>query len=366
MQASGRRHVAVVGGGAVGCATAYQLARAGMAVTLLERDAIAAHASGCNAGNLNPLYATPSALLPAALQAYRIHEQIAAELALLDCAHYVALPSKRIFLGDDPSHRTALEQLAALFGSTAGFSSRWLEPADLHAIEPRLAPSIAFGVLCEGNRTVDSHQFTRSLAEGAARLGCTIVTEAATGVATRAERVTGVHTCGGVIACDAIVFATGPWIAETKAWLGVDVPVEPLQGEMLLMRLPEAPPRCDLSLGSVSIYRRRENQVWVGTTMSQRGFDSAPTLEAREQLLAGATRIMLGMTQATLLDQVAALRPVSATGEPIAMRAQGWENVFLANGGGPKGILLSVGIAQTIRDLLLGGGGELGVTNGAI
>lgn len=356
--APGSRHIVAVGGGAIGCATAYQLARAGMRVTLLERDAIASHASGKSAGNLNPLFNTAPQLVPAALDAFRIHEQVAADLASLGCARYVASPRRRLFLGIDAEQRDELDQVAALFNTVSGFKARWLEPSELHAIEPRLASEVVRGVLCEGNRTVDAYAFTRSLAEAAARLGCTIVQEAATGVETRADRVTGVCTSRGVIACDAVVLATGPWIAETKAWLGIDVPVAPLKGEMLLMRLTDGPPQCELSMGSISIYKQSEDRVWVGTTMNQRGFDAAPTPEAREQLLMGAARIMPQITDATLLEHVAALRPVSATGEPIAARAHGWQNVYVANGGGSKGILLSVGIARDIRDLVLNDGIE--------
>src|SRR5580704_3953994 len=128
---SGRRHVAVVGGGVVGCATAYQLARAGLGVTVFERDAIAAHASGRNAGNLNPLHGTPSALIPFALEALRIHAGIWAGLMQLGCAHYVARPVKRVHLGYGEADRQPLEETAALFEAAKGCSSAWRDRDDL-------------------------------------------------------------------------------------------------------------------------------------------------------------------------------------------------------------------------------------------
>ena len=42
--------VAIVGGGIIGAACAYELARAGASVTLIERDELAAGASGRNQG----------------------------------------------------------------------------------------------------------------------------------------------------------------------------------------------------------------------------------------------------------------------------------------------------------------------------
>jgi glycine/D-amino acid oxidase-like deaminating enzyme len=47
--------VVIIGDGAAGCATAYYLARAGVNAIVVEREGIAANASGYNAGGLNPL-----------------------------------------------------------------------------------------------------------------------------------------------------------------------------------------------------------------------------------------------------------------------------------------------------------------------
>jgi glycine oxidase len=350
---SALRHVAVVGGGIVGCATAYQLARAGFKVTLFERKAIGAQASGRNAGNLNPLYGTPRALIPFALEAFRIHEEIRSELMQLGCANYALSPVKRILLAYGEAERSGLEEIEALFRSTEGFSSTWLDHIELRRIEPRLARDVDFGVLIEGNLTVESHDLTRSLAAAAARLGAAIRLVPVLGVVTSGGYVTGVQTNEAMIACDEIVLATGPWIADTKSWLDVDVAVEPAKGEMLLMRLPGDGPRYDFSWGLTSLFRRRDNQIWVGGTMNYSGFDVTPTDAAKQGLLDRASRIIPDLKNAALLDHVAALRPMTASNEPIASRAPGWHNVYIANGGGSKGVLLSVAIARRIRDALL-------------
>jgi glycine oxidase len=350
---SAKRRVAVVGGGVVGCATAYQLARSGLNVTLIEREGVAAHASGHNAGNLNPLHGTPPALIPFALESFRIHREVRAELAQLGCASYAALPVKRVHLAFDEADQHQLEETAAIFAATEGFSSVWLNRDELQQMEPRLAPDISFGVLTQGCLVLDSHDFTCSLAGAAVQIGASILHETALGVVASGSNVTGIQTGQGIIACDELVLATGPWVAETKSWLGIDLPVEPVKGEILLMRLPEQAPDCDFTWGLTSLYRRRANEVWVGVTMKNCGFDCTPTTEAKEFLLQRAARIMPAIKHATLLDHVAALRPMTNLNQPIAARADGWQNVYIANGGGSKGMLLSVGIARRIRDLLL-------------
>ena len=69
--------VVIVGGGAAGCAVAYYLAKAGVKSTIIERDGIAANASGYSAGGLNPLEGAgiPGPLGALAIRSYRMHAQ---------------------------------------------------------------------------------------------------------------------------------------------------------------------------------------------------------------------------------------------------------------------------------------------------
>lgn len=50
--------VVIVGGGVIGCAVAYDLARAGLKVTLLEKGTVGGEASSASAGLIVPLHAT--------------------------------------------------------------------------------------------------------------------------------------------------------------------------------------------------------------------------------------------------------------------------------------------------------------------
>lgn len=349
---SNRGRVAVVGGGVIGCATAYELARAGFGVTIIERDGIAAHASGRNAGNLNPLHGTPKALVSLALDALTIHKQIEAELVQLGSASYATLPLHRVHLGCDDADRQHLQETANLYNVTAGFSSRWIDGNDLRKLEPRLALDFSDAVVTTGGLTLDSYDFARSLADGACKLGARILLENALGVTTSGRCVTAVRTNQGSIPCDAVVLATGPWVEQAKEWLGVEIAVEPVKGELLLLELPGEALNCDFTWRSACLYRRRDNEVWVGGTQSNSGFDCATTQEGYKTLMDGAARIMPAIRRAKLIDHVAELRPVTPSMEPIASRAEGWENVYVANGGGFKGVLLCVAMARNIRVLL--------------
>jgi len=352
------RRVVVVGGGVVGCATAFDLARAGYDVTLVERDAIAAHASGKSAGNLNPLIGTLPAHLRSARDAFALHREIYLALKAAGCADYGLAQVKRVHLGFEGADRQELEELAVTCNAGNGFSAVWLDRSDLQRIEPRLAQDFAFGVLTEGSFSVSSGDFSRALARGAARHCAKIVIGSVTGIVTRHERAVIVKTTSGPIACDELVLATGPWVAETRNWLGIDVAVAPVKGQMLRLRLEGGVPDCDFTWQSTSLYKRQGQELWAGGTMEHCGFDTTATLEARTALLDRAARIMPAVKQAEVLEHTAALRPMSVSGGVIADAAPGWRNVYLANGGGAKGVLLSVAIARKLRSLLQAGPDE--------
>lgn len=356
-----KRKIAIVGGGIFGAAIAYVLTRDGFDVTLFEALSIGAHASSKNAGNLNPLHGTPSALLPFALESFRLHQAIAIGLAELKSAHYNLLPSHRILLELDNSKRKSLKKSTDLFTNTEGFSAEELDVEALHQIEPRLSQNVRFGILTKGSLAVDSYLLTMSLAQGAERLGARYVYDSVLGVTKNGDRITGVKTYQERFACDEIIFATGPWLGETQACLDIDIDIEPVKGELLLMQLSGKPLEYDFTWGSSCLYKRRKNQVWVGGIFERSSFDMSPSLKNRESMLNQAAQIIPEIREARLLEHVVGLRPMTSSGLPLVGRVHKWQNAYLANGGGSKGVLLSVGIAQVIRDLLMEGKTNLSV-----
>ena len=73
--------VLVVGGGIIGCATAYELAKAGCQVTVFERATLGAEASSAAAGLLAPLgESTDTNFAQLALASWRLYPDVVREL----------------------------------------------------------------------------------------------------------------------------------------------------------------------------------------------------------------------------------------------------------------------------------------------
>lgn len=356
----------VIGGGVFGGCSAYELAKAGVDVVLIERDPIGTHASGRNPGNLNPLLAAPPGLREFALASFRLHETLERELAALGCVPYGVEPVRRLLVCYEDNNRNALAPIAELFSNTPGFAARWLDRDTIRTMDPRLAPAIDSGLLLDGNRSLDAWKFNKAVLDGAARLGARLMTAEVLGITRRSSQGYIVRTDHGDVSCDALVLATGPWVAGAQEWLGLALPVEPVKGEMLRVRLRGDNIAYDFTHGMISLYRRVDGEVWIGVTREKCGFDEEPRVSAREHLLGEAARIMPSIAEAEVLEHLASLRPMAPGGLPLIGPAPGLDRVYVANGGGIKGMLTCAGVGRAMRDLVLGGRTDLPVDDFAL
>ena len=347
--------VVIVGAGAAGCAVAYYLAKDGVKSTIIERDGIAANASGYSAGGLNPLEGAgiPGPLGPLAIRSYRMHAEIAPELTELSGVDFGYKVISSVRIAFDESELAELQTSFDIFESADDdFSAEWLDATQLREIEPRISGDAVRALDARGNAMLSSHRYTLALAKTAKTMGAKVVSGSATGVKTNGGRVTAVLTDSGEISCDAVVFATGPWSGEVEDWLGVPVPIEPFKGEILRMKLNGPPLERDFHSAEVDLNHREDSQIWVGATEERVGFDRNPSAKARAESLRAATNLMPAMKDAELVLHTACLRPLSPDWMPIIGKAPGWDNAYLATGAGKKGILISPGMGKAVADLI--------------
>jgi glycine oxidase len=305
------------------------------------------------------------------MESFRLHLALWPQLERLSGRDLAARRIAMALVAPDEAAIPPILELREAFEGAEGFSARWLDGSELRAVEPRLAPDVAGALLTEGNGVLDSYAFTGALAAAAQRQGARLRTGRVTGIRHENRRVTGVlcaaaGTAAGageedVIPCDAAVVAMGPWSQDAAAWLDRPLPVEPLKGEILRVAPAGPPLACDVVAPGVSLFGRAGGQVWIGATTERRGFDTSPSEAARRALLAEAVRLMPALAGATLLRQTVCLRPVTPDGLPIVGRMPGWEGVYVATGGGPKGILLAPAMGRAVADLILTGRTALSV-----
>lgn len=338
--------VVIVGGGIAGCAAAYYLRERGASAVIVDRDGIAAHASGFAYGGLNPLSGAgiPGPMLPLALKAFALHA------ALGDTFRVGYRRRATVHLAFTAEEAEGLAAEARWMNAHAGFQACLVDAVDVRRLDARLSPEIAAALLLDGTAEVDAALLTRALARAS---GAQVRRAEATGLVYDGDRVGGVRAGGETIAGACVVLAQGPWL-ESVRWLGARHPgVAPLKGEIL--RLKASAPPIEQSIGWAGNYltTKPDGLLWAGTTEQEAGFDAAPSTAARRSILRRVRRMMPALEGLQVQRQTACLRPMTADGLALLGPAPNAANVYIANGGGRKGILYGPAMGEIVASLIV-------------
>ena len=366
---SGGPSVAVIGGGIVGLATAAYLAEGGARVTVYEREAIGAGASGRNSGVVQHPFD------PALAPLY--HETVAAyrRLAAVSPGGGFALPAEPSGLLL-VSHRAAVAEALAghLRATVPELAIEVLGPADLQRREPSMADGV-HAVRVPVAYPVVPAAPTYAWANRAERLGVAIRLGRAARPAVRGGRVTGVEIDGRHEAADAVVIAAGPWTPELVDPSGRWRPIRPLWG-VVVETLMADPPRhvieeaaMDVALGTGDVASaagdEREDPAStpetslvtaggataVGSTFLEHEPDPSTWTE---RILGRAATFVPAVADAPIRETRACARPLAADGRPLVGAIPWVEALYVCSGHGPWGITIGPASARQVADAVLG------------
>ena len=219
--------VIIVGGGVIGAACALELASRGASVTLLERDHLAAHASGRNQG----LWVLPDddVHVPMALASLEVYRRVAAE-APLD----VRLDTEPVgtVLAAMNGREVQLAQQAVARAEGQGIVVEDISgPGDIRDHEPGLTRNVAGAWLLHTGHRLDPGALTVALALAAAERGAEIRHHVhARGLAMAHGVVGGVVTDDGPVEASTTIVAAGPWSSPLLEQAGVHLPIVGARG----------------------------------------------------------------------------------------------------------------------------------------
>lgn len=350
--------VVVVGGGVIGCAIAFTLARERLGVTLLEADDVASGASGAAAGMLAPLSeaAGPGPLQRLGLASLALFPDLVAELrerSGIDAEFERSGCLRVAFSEEEASHLRARDR------ALPSLDLEWLDPEAARRQEPALSSGV-FGALFSPHEChVRSPLLSRALALSAAHLGAEIRTGTPVrGLLREGGRVRGVETSSGVVEAATVVLCTGVAAAQSPAWLGRGhtLPIAPVRGQILSL-LPRPPGlRTMLRGASTYLVPKRDGTVVVGATEERAVYERRVTAAGVSQLLGDALQIVPDLDDASFVSAWAGLRPATPDHLPMVGPWPGVEGLALAVGHYRNGVLLAPLTAQLVAGLLLGKG----------
>jgi glycine/D-amino acid oxidase-like deaminating enzyme len=220
--------VTIVGGGAIGCAVAYCLARAGYPdIQILEHGDLAAATSSQAAGLVGQVRSSPERT----------------RLAMASAATYSRIEQETGYPADwrqTGSIRIAMtEERVQEFGMMAGVAAaagldvEFLDSGRLAELFPPLDTRHAKAALwCPTDGYLQPHSLVMAYARAARDRGVTIAPHTTvTGITVARGAVTGVRTSKGIAETDMVINAAGPWAGAVASLAGVELPIVPVRHE---------------------------------------------------------------------------------------------------------------------------------------
>ncbi len=345
------QEVIVVGGGVIGLLSAYRLAQAGTSVLLLESRDVGREASWAGGGIVSPLYP------------WRYSPAVTA-LAHWSQDFYPQLGDRLLEeTGVDPEvHVTGLywldlhdEAEALSWAERYGRPLTSVSMGTVHQAVPSLNEGYERAVYMEGVANVRNPRLLRALREALRQLPNVHVVEQCPveGFVRDGSRIVGVQTAQGEMRAEQVVVAAGAWSGRLLATLGLELPVKPMKGQMILFKCAEDfLPSMVLAKRRYAI-PRRDGHILVGSTLEDVGFDKTPTEDALESLRETAIELLPGLADATVVNHWAGLRPASPEGIPYIGPVPGHEGLWLNCGHFRNGLVLAPASCQLLTDLML-------------
>jgi D-amino-acid dehydrogenase len=325
---------AVVGGGIVGSAAAFELGRAGARTVLFDR-ADRGRATDAGAGILSP--ATSERDDPAW-----------SDLVHAAGRHYDALlPS---LPGETGWARCGILELATRDSDVPAWE--WIAEharggSEITADDARAMCPVLGDVVRAFHHPEAARVDGRLI--GAALLGAA----AAHGVEIRRESVDDI----GALDARTVVIAGGAWTPVLAQQLGVSLPVGPVRGQIMHLVVgghdTASWPIVQPVYGHYMVPWAK-GRVAVGATVEDAGFDPEASAGGMQEILREALRVLPGLTTATLREVRVGLRPWSADDLPVIGPLPGHDDVFVCTGHGANGLLLGPMSGKLVADAMLG------------
>lgn len=341
--------VVIIGGGIVGCACAYELAKRGARVTLLEYGKTGMQATNAAAGMLAPISDAdaPDVMFRSRMQALREYAPVAAELQAacgFDVEYRADGILKVAFSGDEA---TLLRRRVA-WQRELGIDVQFLDAPTCRELEPKLSDRVVAGAFSASEATVSNQLITLAYERAAIALGATIVQRAPVTQARRSRgAVTSVTAGNADYSADVFLLAAGARSGQIAAKFGLTLPVYPVRGQMIALGGMITPIRQVVWGPAGYLVPRANGLIFAGATVEDVGFRRRTTRAGIRAMRSMAIALVPQLRAATVHFDWAGLRPATADGAPIVGPVPG-TNVVAATGHYRNGILLAPLTARLI------------------
>jgi len=349
-------HIAIIGAGITGLMSALELLEQGCSVTLFDQQAAGQAASWAGGGILSPMYpwrypAAVNALARHAKPMYQDWNQKLQPFTGID----FQIHETGMLIFDEADFEIGLSYAAT--HQEPQQQAELLDQAKLQQINPRINQSkfkqaIYFPELANirNPRLLQSiihylKQHPRVTWQEDCKITRLNIQQGCV------KSISDEHS--QVFQADQYVFTTGAWSQYWSQQLGLEIPVQPVQGQMLLFKTPEnwLPTMCMHKV--MYLIPRQDGHVLCGSSMRQVGFDTSPSSEIRQDILQACIEMVPELADFPLVKQWAGLRPSSPDGIPYIGRIPKLHNAWANFGHFRNGLCMGPASGKLLAQLML-------------
>jgi glycine oxidase len=342
--------VAIAGGGLIGGAIAFELARAGLQVALFDRQQPGEGASWAAAGILSPAPENAGMIstVPLGRSSLQLYPEFVATVEELSgqSVGYRARGTLEALFSTD-----AQEKLSTIIALHHGLALK-AEPVsaeDAREMEPALSPELEAAVFRPDEACVDNRALTKAVLTAAQHSGLKIFPGSnVQSIAKDGVRCDGLFVDGEKVESRWTVIAAGCSSAEIKGAAHY-APVRPAKGQMIALRPKDLGIERVLWSDDVYLVPRNDGRILAGATIEYVGFDKNVTVGAVQKILTAALQLAPALTDAQIEETWAGLRPDAPDHLPI-IGPTDLEGLLIATGHFRSGILLAPITAKLIRE----------------
>jgi sarcosine oxidase subunit beta len=372
--------IAIFGAGIMGAGCAYELAKAGKRVTLIDRALPVSGTSGACDGFVSVCTKAPGPAMRLAIASRKLWRDWAAELGPERCEYHIAGGLMLIEQEDDVAKMDAHGALLRDAGVEANLVGR----IGMLEIEPELSPALHGALDVPGEAAVTPYLAVLALLDAAEAKGA----DAHWNVRPLEFDVSGGEIASAELEdadgervelrAERYVFCAGVWSRELGALAGLDLPVIPRRGELLvtargqklasrfLVSARYLTAKLDPDLAAKSddplvrmgygftLEATPHGQHLIGNTRTFVGFDRAVSAEGYRAILAEGAKRVPALAGATILRAFAGLRPFVPDKKPLLGASRKVPNLIVAAGHEGDGITLAPATAKSVAALCLG------------
>jgi glycine oxidase len=347
--------VVVIGAGIIGCAVAYELARRGATVDVVDDRPIGMGATQASAGVLAPYIEARegSALLDLTVRSLALFDRFVEQVRDSSGLPVTYSRSGTFEVATTPEALARLEAAARVL-SRCGVVAELCDEAGARREEPHLTAGALGGLLVRAHGFVGAAALTEALAAAARRHGARFRQGGRAGRITQVGGDLTVDTAAGSVSGRGVVLAAGCWSGQVAvAGRPAALPVRPVRGQLLQLTWSGPPIQRVLWGDRCYLVPWDDGTLLVGATVEDTGFDERTTVAGVRNLLDAACELVPHAWTAGFSGARAGLRPATPDEVPVIGASTILPNLVYATGHYRNGILLSPLTASLVADLVL-------------